>query len=548
RLVPALVREMGEQYPELKRAEPLIGETLRLEEERFKQTLERGLKLLEDETAKISDGGTLPGDSAFKLYDTYGFPLDLTQDILRAKNLEVDISGFETCMAKQRADARAAWSGSGDKATSKIWFEIKERVGASEFLGYSQDIAAANLLAIVVDGKEVEQVSSGTASLIFNQTPFYGESGGQVGDIGAVSLFGNVVAQVNDTRKPVDSLHVHIAEISGLLKVGDQVDLRIDSHNRNAIRANHTATHILHAVLQREIGDHITQKGSLVDSSRLRFDVSHNKAFEKSEIHRIEQEVNKIIRSNQPVITRIMTPEDAIKQGAMALFGEKYGDEVRVVSVGETYNYSTELCGGTHVKNSGEIAIFKIISEAAVAAGIRRIEAVTGEAAYVDYSFKDMLTKDLALQFKAQPSEIFDKISALAEENKELKNRLGEAEKRLAIAGSKASEETLGAIKFTSNILDIDPKELRPLAEEYLKTSQVAFVASNKDGKASLVIGVAKDLTGKINAVELLKPAVEIVGGKGGGGRPEMAQGGGSDAANIGNAIEAVKKIIAGLS
>ena len=543
RLVPALINEMGEHYPELKRAEALVTETLKLEEERFKQTLERGLKLLEDETEKLPAKGTLSGESAFKLYDTYGFPLDLTQDILRGRELAVDTDGFAACMAKQKADARAAWVGSGEKATGQIWFEIKEKIGATEFLGYTQENLAAKLLAIVVDGKEVTEVASGEASLIFNQTPFYGESGGQMGDIGQLKNGSDIIAEIIDTQKPLDSFHIHKVIVKSPIKVGSQFDLQINIENRNNLRANHSATHILHAVLRKQLGEHITQKGSLVATDKLRFDISHNKALSKEEIAAVEQEVNQIIRNNSRVSTRLMTPDEAVKQGAMALFGEKYGDEVRVVSMGD--GYSVELCGGTHVNATGDIGIFKITSETAVAAGVRRIEAVTANAAYLDYNLKDNIIKDIALQFKVQASEISDRVFALADENKDLRKSLAEAERRLAILSSKAVSENIGGVVFTHNILDIDPKELRPLADEYLKNSNIVLVASNKDAKASIVIGVQKDFVAQYNAVDLLKIAVEVVEGKGGGGRPEMAQGGGTNATKISDAIITVKSKIA---
>ncbi len=548
RLVPTLVHEMGGHYTELKRAEVLITETLKLEEERFKQTLDRGLKLLEEETGKVAKGGTLPGEAAFKLYDTYGFPLDLTQDILRTKGLKVDTEGFDKSMAKQKADARAAWSGSGDKATNNIWFAIKDKVGATEFLGYAQDKAAANIVAIIVDGKEVESVEAGKdATLIFNQTPFYGESGGQMGDKGVAKSGNKIVAEINDTGKPLEGFHTHKASIKSPLKIGDMVTLEINTDYRNRLRANHSATHILHAVMRKQLGEHITQRGSLVAPDKLRFDVSHPKPISKEEISKIENEVNRIIWQNSSVGTRLMTPDEAVKQGAMALFGEKYGDEVRVVSMGLDVEtpYSVELCGGTHVHATGDIGLFKITSEAAVAAGIRRIEAVTQAGAFAYLAEQDSRLRDISLQLKTHPAELADKITAMLDERKKLEKELADAKKSLAMGGSgsdKIEAENIGSLKFISKIfIDLDPKELRGIAEGYLTSADIVFVATNTEGKASLVAAVNKENSGKWSAVDFVKSAVEIVGGKGGGGRPEMAQGGGPDAAKLPDAINAVK-------
>jgi len=549
RLVPALIHEMGEQYPELSRAQPLITETLKLEEERFRQTLDRGLKLLEEETVKLAAKGTLPGDAAFKLYDTYGFPLDLTQDILRGRGMTVDLAGFDAAMAKQKADARAAWSGSGEKATSRIWFEVKDKVGASEFLGYTQDTAAAKLVAIVVDGKEVNEVSAGKeARLVFNQTPFYGESGGQTGDAGWVKIGEKIVAEITDTQKPVENFHVHTAEIKAPLKVGDMVTLIINAEQRDSTRANHSATHLLHAALRSALGGHVTQKGSLVAPDKLRFDFSHPKAMTPEELEKVENEVNHLIWHNTPVETKLMTPDEAIKKGAMALFGEKYGDEVRVLSMGlgEDKPFSVELCGGTHVRATGDIGLFKILSESAVAAGIRRIEAVTRAGAFAYLAEQDKRIKEVSLQFKTKPEDILAKLTTLTNERKKLEKELSEAKKSLAMGGSggseKAEKEIIGEIGFIGKIFDgLDPKELRSVAEDYLKQADVVVVATNTEGKASIVAAVGKTLAGKISAVDLVKVAVEVVGGKGGGGRPEMAQGGGPDAGKLEEAINAIR-------
>ena len=551
RLVPYLVEQMGEHYPELGRAEASIKETLKQEEERFKQTLERGLKLLEEETEKLSKGETLKGEAAFKLYDTYGFPLDLTQDILRGKGMQVDESGFAICMEKQKSDARAAWSGSGDKATNNIWFELKDKIGSTEFLGYNQDVAAAKLLAIIIDGAETDKaISEQEAILIFNQTPFYGESGGQVGDIGFVKINEKLVAEVTDTLKPLDNFHIHKVIVKETLSVGDMVTLAIDTGNRSRLRANHSATHILHAVMRKSLGEHITQRGSLVTAEKLRFDVSSNKAISKEEIINIEQEVNKIIWQNSAVTTRIMTQEEAIKHGAMALFGEKYGDEVRVISMGidaENTSYSVELCGGTHVRATGDIGLFKIISESAVAAGIRRIEAVTRDGAFDYLASQDKIIKEIAGELKLNSAELPEKINSLLQERKKLEKELGEAKKSLVLAGSATQEkpeaEEIGNVKFFSRVFDnLDPKELRSIADEYRKIADIIFVATKNEGKASLVIAVNESLVTKISAVDLIKLSVEIVGGKGGGGRAEMAQGGGNMADKIGDAIVTVKE------
>jgi alanyl-tRNA synthetase len=548
KLVPALVHEMGEHYPELSRAQPLITETLKLEEVRFKQTLDRGLKLLEEETAKLPAKGTLPGESAFKLYDTYGFPLDLTQDILRGKQMQVDTDGFDTAMAKQKADARAAWSGSGDKATSRIWFEVKDKVGATEFLGYAQDHAAANLVAIVVDGKEVTEAQPGKeATLIFNQTPFYGESGGQIGDTGIAELNGKTVAEITDTQKPVDDFIIHKAMVNSAIKVGDQLTLKIDVARRARVRANHSATHILHAVLRKQLGEHITQKGSLVAPDKLRFDISHPKAMTREEIENAEREVNRVIWQNSTVETRLMSPDEAVKKGAMALFGEKYGDEVRVLSMGlgDELPYSVELCGGTHVHATGDIGIFKIVSEAAVAAGIRRIEAVTQAGAYDYLAGQDSVVRDIAGELKVAPAELAAKITGMMADRKKLEKELAETKKLLAMGGgggAAVEKEMVGSTSFIAKIFDgLDPKELRSVADDYLKQADVVVVATNLEGKASVVVAVAKTLADKISAVELIKTAVETVGGKGGGGRPEMAQGGGPEAAKLNDAIAAIR-------
>jgi alanyl-tRNA synthetase len=557
KLVPSLIREMGEAYPELVRAQALMTEILRLEEERFKQTLERGLKLLEEETEKLT-GKSLPGDVAFKLYDTFGFPLDLTQDILRGQGKTVDTDGFTAAMAEQKARARAAWSGSGDKATSRIWFDIKEKVGATEFLGYDQHDAAAQLVAIVVNGEEVAHAAAGSeALLIFNQTPFYGESGGQAGDHGMALVGQTVAAEITDTLKPLDGFHVHKATLRAPLKVGDAVTLAIDVERRDRVRANHSATHLLHAALRRHLGEHITQKGSLVAPDKLRFDVSHPKAITREELAAVEQEVNRIIWQNSEATTRLMTPDEAVKQGAMALFGEKYGDEVRVLALGKQEGgemdetpYSVELCGGTHVHATGDIGLFKILSESAVAAGIRRIEAVTRDSALAYLSEQDSRVRDLAGQVKATPAELNDKIALLMNERKKLEKELAEAKKVIAMGSSSGSAtqeaEQVGNFTFlVKQFDDLDPKELRSVAEGFLKSADVVVVTTQPGGKASIVVAVRKEAAANVSAVDLVKAAVAAVGGNGGGGRPEMAQGGGPEADKLEDAIAAIRAMLA---
>jgi alanyl-tRNA synthetase len=556
KLVPTLIAQMGEAYPELVRAQAFVTENLRLEEERFKQTLDRGLKLLDEESASLKAGEKFSGVSAFKLYDTYGFPLDLTEDILRSRNITVDNDSFTNAMQEQKERARAAWSGSGEKATGRIWFELKEQVGATEFLGYTQTTAAARIQAIVVDEKPVTAVKAGQKALmLFNQTPFYGESGGQVGDSGYVGFSHQVIAEVTDTQKPLEGLHVHhITMKEGELKVGDLVDLHVDASRRNHIRANHSATHILHAVLRKQLGEHITQKGSLVSADRLRFDISHPKALTKEEITTIEREVNRVIWANSHVNTALMTPEDAIKKGAMALFGEKYGDEVRVLSMGISDEkgtpYSVELCGGTHVSATGDIGVFKIISEGAVAAGVRRIEAVTNGAAFDYLAGQDLLLKEIAGELKTKPEELNTRIAALVEDRKKLEKELADAKRQLAMGGSGGAaleKEMIGAIAFAAKVFDDLPaKELRTVAEAMLKQlgEGVIALASKAEGKASFVVAVTPSLTARVSAVDLVKTAAAAVGGKGGGGRPEMAQAGGAELEKIDAAMHEMRSAI----
>lgn len=557
-LVPTLVAEMGSAYPELKRAEATIIETLKLEEEKFKETLERGLKLLEEEKSKLAKGAALPGAAAFKLYDTYGFPLDLTQDILRGENMHVDLDGFNAAMQEQKDRARAAWKGSGQSATSALWFDLKERVGATEFLGYTMDIAQGEIVALVKNGQEVSALAAGeTGALLVNQTPFYGESGGQVGDVGIV-MTNHSSARVSDTTKPLDGLHVHhITVDTGTLRVGETVELVVDVERRTRIRANHSATHLLHAVLRRQLGEHITQKGSLVAEDRLRFDITHPKQITRPELAAIEAEVNRLIWQNSAAQTRLMSQDDAIKAGAMALFGEKYGSEVRVLNMGEDDVggvYSLELCGGTHVHHTGDIGMFKIISEGAVAAGVRRIEAVTQAGAYRYASDQENLLRDAASVLKIKPEELAEKVTALTEEKKKLEKQLADAKKQLAMAGSSGSGgaeadiETIGSVKLVARTFaELDAKSLRDLANGMQQKNPDAVNAlfASSEGKASIIVAIGKDLAGKVDATTLVKSAVEAVGGKGGGGRPDFAQGGGPEGDKLDAALAAVRQALA---
>ena len=556
RLVPSLVSEMGGAYPELVRAQPLIEETLQREEARFRQTLEKGLKLLDEATGDLAEGGTLPGETAFKLYDTYGFPYDLTEDALRSRGLGVDRAGFDAAMAEQKAAARAAWKGSGEKASDEIWFDIAEKAGNTEFIGYSSTEGEGEVLAIVKDGVNFDSATAGeTVIIITNQTPFYGESGGQMGDAGTISSQAGLVADVEDTAKPLGRLHAHRAKIgAGSIKLGDTVHLSVDTDRRDRIRANHSATHLLHAALRHQLGAHVTQKGSLVAPDRLRFDFSHPEALTPSQIAAIEADVNEQVRHNEQVTTRLMTPDDAIQAGAMALFGEKYGDEVRVLSMGkgDAHSYSVELCGGTHVRATGDIALFKIISESAVSSGVRRIEALTGEGARLWLTDREDRLRQSAAALKTTPEEVPARIAALVEQSRKLERELAEAKKALALGGGgsapAAGPEKIGAIDFIGQVIEgLDPKELRGLVDQNKAAlgSGVSAVLAVVDGRASIAVGVTDDLVGTISAVDLVRAGVEALGGKGGGGRPDMAQGGGPEGDKAGAAIEAVKAALA---
>ena len=556
RLVPALVAEMGAAYPELVRAQPLLEQVLEQEETRFRQTLATGVKLLDEATAELAEGGTLPGETAFKLYDTYGFPYDLTEDALRSRGLRVDRAGFDAAMAEQKAKARAAWKGSGAKASDDIWFDLAEEHGATEFTGYSGDEGEGVVLAIVKDGQRVDHTEVGdTVELLLNQTPFYGESGGQIGDTGALTTLRGFEGEVEDTSKPLGKLHVlRTRVVAGGLSVGETVHQTVDAERRDQVRANHSATHLLHAALRRHLGTHVTQKGSLVAPDYFRFDFSHPKALSRDEIDAIEAEVNAQIRSNEPVTTRLMTPDEAISAGAMALFGEKYGDEVRVLSMGRDTDadYSVELCGGTHVRALGDIQLLKITSESAVSAGVRRIEALTGEAARRWLSDREAKLREAAAALKSSPDEVPARIASLVEERKRLERELAEAKKALAMGGGAAKSdaaapEEVNGHKFLGQVVEgLDPKNLRSAVDDLkqrLGSGVGALVAVN-DGRASVAVGVTEDLAGRVSAVELVKAAVAALGGQGGGGRPDMAQGGGPDGSSAHEALDAVREAL----
>ena len=558
RLVPALVTEMGAAYPELGRAQPLIQEVLEREEAKFRQTLHNGLKLLDEATGALGEGDSLPGETAFKLYDTFGFPYDLTEDALRARGIGVDKDGFDAAMAQQKAAARAAWKGSGQAADGEIWFDIAEREGSTEFTGYAATSGEGQVVALVKDGQEVRSADKGDKVIVLtNQTPFYGESGGQTGDAGTITSADGAALFVSDTAKPLGRLHAHSALVEGgEIHVGDTVHLQIDVARRDAIRANHSATHLLHQALRNRLGAHVTQKGSLVAADRLRFDFSHPTALVAEDLAAIEAEVNSEIRRNEPVSTRLMTPEDAIEAGAMALFGEKYGDEVRVLSMGlsDGSPYSVELCGGTHVRALGDIGLLRIISESAVSSGVRRIEALTGEGARSWLITREDQLKGTASLLRTTPDEVEARVAALLDERKKLERELAEAKKALALGGGSAgaapqADEEIGGVKFSGQVIEgLDAKELRGLldaAKQRMGSGVAAIVAVN-DGRASFAAAVTDDLTGKISAVDLVRVGVETLGGKGGGGRPDMAQGGGPDGAKAGEAIAAVRAALAG--
>lgn len=557
KLVPALVRQMGAAYPELTRAQAMIEETLRSEETRFRQTLDRGLRLLDDELAKLPDGADLPGETAFKLYDTFGFPLDLTQDALREKGRGVQIEGFDAAMAEQKRMARAAWSGSGEAADARIWFELADKHGVTEFLGYDTEEAEGQVMALVIDGAEVAEAAAGTkVTIVVNQTPFYAESGGQVGDTGLIRTETGA-ARVADTKK-VAGVFLHQAEVTaGVISRGQGAQLAVDHERRGAIRANHSATHLLHEALRGVLGEHVAQRGSLNAPDRLRFDFSHNSALSAEEMTRIEAEVNSFIRQNSPVETRLMTPDEARALGAQALFGEKYGEEVRVVSMGvhpgsgkgaDGAAYSLELCGGTHVARTGDIGAFVLLGDAASSAGVRRIEALTGQAALDHLRAADRRLGEIAGILKAQSADVVNRVRALADERKALANEVAQLKRQLAMSSGGASEaEEVAGVRFIARRVEgVGGKELGALVEEMKASlgSGAVLLLAEDGGKATVAAGVTPDLTGRISAVALVQAATAALGGKGGGGRPDRAQGGAPSLAAAETAFQDARKII----
>jgi len=555
RLAPALVTQMGGAYPELKRAQAAIIDTLRQEEERFRRTLGRGMSLLDEATAGLAPGGVIPGETAFKLYDTYGFPLDLTQDAVRAKGLTVDLEGFDAAMARQREQAREAWSGSGQVAAAAEWFAIRDRLGPTAFMGYEAGETVGELLVLAADGQEVERAQAGrTVQALFDRTSFYAESGGQAGDRGEAEWPGGR-GRVRDVQKQAGDLHVHELEIlEGELAVGARVRLAVDPERRLSTRANHSATHLLHAALRNVLGPHVTQKGQMVDGERIRFDFSHGAPLTAEEIDRIEAEVNAVVRQNLPAETKLMAPQEAIEKGAMALFGEKYGESVRVLTLGRALagegDYSVELCGGTHVARTGDIALFKVVSEQGVAAGVRRIEALTGEAARRWLLEQAGVAKGLAEQFKVPVAEVPARVEALDAQRRRLEKELAEAKRQLAVGGGgqAAGPEEIAGVKVLARVMEgVGGKDLRPIAEEFKKSLPDGVIAlvGSAEGKASVTVAVTGQAQSRFNAVELAKAAVQAMGGQGAGGRPDFAQGGAPDAAKASDGLAAVKAALA---
>ncbi len=562
RLVPALTTQMGAAFPELIRAQALITETLRFEETNFKQTLERGLRLLDEEEDRLSPGQDFPGEVAFRLYDTFGFPLDLTEDVLRGRDRKVAIAGFDAAMQRQREDARKSWVGSGDAATGAQWFALREELGATEFLGYETENAEGVVLGILKGGERVETASAGDEiAIVVNQTPFYGESGGQQGDSGVMfSAQGGEVA-VRDALREAGDLFVHIGTVAhGVIAVGDAVELRVDHERRRRLRANHSVTHLLHQALRRRLGDHVTQKGSLVAPDRLRFDFSNPRPVGAADLAAIEAEVNDRIRANGEVRTRLLSPEQAVEEGALALFGEKYGEEVRVVAMGpaddEERPFSVELCGGTHVRRTGDIGLFKVVGESSVASGVRRIEALTGAAAEAYLAAEEELLRQAAVALRTSPAELPARLTRLVDDHRRLERELAEARRALAAGAQPAAGPSaapavakIGEIFFDGRVVDDVPgRELRSLADDLKRRigSGVVAIVSRDDGKAAIVVGVTDDLTPRFDAVGLVRAGAEILGGKGGGGRADMAQAGGPDAARAEEALDAVRRALAG--
>ena len=571
RLVPELVRQMGEAYAELVRAQPLIAETLKLEETRFRKTLEKGLTLLSEASADLAAGDTFAGEVAFKLYDTFGFPLDLTQDALKPRGIGVDVAAFNRAMERQKEEARRAWKGSGEAATETIWFEVKEKVGATDFLGYDTETAEGEIRALIRNGAVVEALAEGEeGAIVLNQTPFYGESGGQVGDRGTIKGGKGALFRVSTTQKKLGDLIVHIGRVeTGSFKPGDAVELLVDHERRSATRANHSATHLLHEALRQVLGPHVAQKGSLVEPARLRFDFSHPKPMSAAEVAAVESMANAFVLQNSPVETRLMALEDALETGAMALFGEKYGDEVRVVSMGMGTSgakankaWSVELCGGTHVGRTGDIGLIKVTGESASSAGVRRIEALTADGARAYLADQDLRVRELAQLLRAKPDELVARVAALIEERKQLERQLGEARRQMALGGTGAAAggngraaagsaiRAVGDVKLLARtVMGLNPKDLRGLIDDGKKqigSGVVAIIGVSEDGKAGLAVGVTDDLTKRINAVDLVKVGAEALGGKGGGGRPDLAQAGGPDGSKAELALKAIEARLAG--
>ena len=572
RLVPGLVREMGDAFPALAHAQSMVTETLQSEENKFKRTLDKGLGLLADTTAKLGKGDTLAGDVAFKLYDTYGFPLDLTQDALRLRGIAVDTDGFNAAMQHQKDEARKAWKGSGDTATETVWFELRERVGATEFLGYDTETAEGEVLAIVAGGTQTKGLKTGEdGALVLNQTPFYGESGGQVGDQGTIKGPKGALFRVTETQKKLGDLFVHIGRVeAGSFKAGDHVELVVDHAKRGAIRANHSATHLLHEALRQVLGTHVAQKGSLVSDERLRFDFSHTKPINSEELRRIEALANAIVVQNSAVETRLMSLDDARETGAMALFGEKYGEEVRVVSMGlpiagakPNKAWSVELCGGTHVRRTGDIGLVKVVAESGSSAGVRRIEALTGDVARAYLTTQDERVRETASLLKTKPEDVVERVKALVEEKRGLEKTLADVKRKMALsaasgggvagaATNKATEiKQIGKVKLLGRTLQgLNPKDLRGLVDDgkaEVGSGIVAIVGVTEDGKAGLAVGVTDDLVKIYSAVDLVKVGAEALGGKGGGGRPDLAQAGGPDGAKASAALSAIEARLAGM-
>lgn len=551
KLLPTLQKEMGEAYPELYTRENLIKETIKIEEERFGRTLDKGLKLLDEEISHLGRGDKLSGETAFKLYDTYGFPLDLTQDALKNKNIEVDTQGFDACMARQKEEARKNWAGSGDTAVEKIWYGVEDKVKPTEFLGYNTTKSNGEIVALVQNNQEVNEVSSGIFELVANQTPFYGECGGQVGDTGRI-VSKDFSAKVIDTKRKLDKIFVHVCELEkGIVKTGDCAEFEVNEENRKRICANHSVTHLAHKALKLILGDHVAQKGSAVEADRMRFDVSHPKQITAEQLRQVEDIVNEQIRRDLPVTTVIMSKDEAVKLGAMALFDEKYGEDVRVVTMGdEEKPFSRELCGGTHVCSTGNIGYFHIVGESAVAAGVRRLECLTGVGA--DNYVRDTENKlhNIAATLKTNINDLQNRLNSLLEERKKQEQEIFNLKKSLAAGNASAKDEveTINGTKFVGKLVSgAHPKELKAFVDDIIQNigSGIVVLCSDKDEKASVVVGVSKDLTARYNAVDLVRAASAVVGGQGGGGRPDMAQAGGSDTSKINNAIDTIKKMIA---